>query len=75
MRQVVTRVSLAAMLAVSMAAMPGTARADGTQPAVARPEITQFRVDRAVPGECDVISIHTGSDDSLFGTNGSDGVR
>ena len=66
---------LAVVVAALMTGMPGMARAEATQPTVVRPEIAQFRADRPVSGECDLISVHVGSDESLFGNSGADGVR
>ena len=75
MRVTVTRGFLVAMLAISTMAMSGAARADATQPAVARPETAQLRIDRCGFGDGDMVPVRAGSDDSLFGSSAADGVR
>ncbi len=66
-----TGIGLVALLAGSMMAMAGVARADATAPSVVRPELAQ----PSTSGDCELVMVRGGSDDSLFGTDRADGVR
>ena len=71
----VARVVSVAMLAGSLMAVASAAQANATQPSIMRPEITQVHAATEASGDCQPISTQSVSDESLFGTDGADGVR
>ncbi len=67
----IVRIVSVTLLAGSMMAMAGAARADATQPGVMRPEVAQV----IAASDCEMATVRVASDDSLFGTERADGVR